>query len=80
MSLEQRRTKLVLSVIEKLVEAGHAEFRPGDIVSHLREQNQPLGTWEVRGELSNLEAEGVLEADAATGAWRVAPQRSRKAG
>lgn len=80
MSLEQHRTKLVLSVIDKLVAEGRTEFRPGDIVSRLREQNQPLATWEVRGELSNLEAAGMLASDATTGAWMPAPQRSRKAG
>jgi hypothetical protein len=80
LSLEQHRTKLVLNVIEKLVEAGRTEFRPGDITTRLREQNQPLGTWEVRGELSNLEAAGMLQVDPATGAWMLAPQRSRKAG
>ena len=62
------------------MEEGRDEFRPGDIVSRLREMNQPLGTWEVRGELSNLEADGVLVVDDQTGAWRMAPQRSRKAG
>lgn len=80
MSLEQRRTDLVLAVIEKLVAEGRSEFRPGDVVSRLREQNQPMGAWEVRGELSKLEAEGMLENDPATAAWRMARQRSLKAG
>lgn len=80
MSLAQRRTNLVLSVIEKLVAEGRAEFRPGDIVSRLRQQNQPLGAWEVRGELANLEAAGVIELDADTAGWRMAPQRSLKVG
>lgn len=80
MSLAQRRTNLVLSVIEKLVAEGRAEFRPGDIVSRLRQQNQPLGAWEVRGELTNLEAAGVIELDPDTAGWRMAPQRSLKVG
>jgi len=80
LSLEQHRTKLVLNVIDKLVEEGRTEFRPGDITSRLREQNQPLATWEVRGEFSKLEAAGMLRADPATGAWMPAPQLSRKAG
>ena len=80
MSLAQRRTNLVLSVIEKLVAEGRPEFRPGDLVSRLREQNQPMGTWEVRGELSNLEAAGLIELDAQSGSWRMVPQRSLKAG
>jgi len=71
---------LVASVVEKLVADGRAEFRPGDVVSRLREQNQPMGTWEVRGELSKLEAEGMIENDADTGLWRMAAQRSLKTG
>jgi hypothetical protein len=80
LSLEQHRTKLVLRIIDKLVEEGRTEFRPGDITSRLREQNQPLATWEVRGELSNLEAAGMLRSDPTTGAWMPALQPSRKAG
>jgi hypothetical protein len=80
LSLEQHRTKLVLSVIEKLVDAGRDEFHPGDITSWLREHNQPLGAWAVRGELSNLETLGVLQSNPLTGGWQMAPQRSRKVG
>ena len=80
MSLAERRTNLVLSVIEDLVAEGCREFRPGDVVSRLRARNQPLATWEVRGELTNLENEGVIELEPDSGAWRVAPQRSLKVG
>ncbi|MFW6027910.1 MAG: hypothetical protein ACOC9Q_00050 [bacterium] len=80
MSLEQRRTKLVLSVIESLVEDGITEFQPGHIATRLREWNQPLGAWQVRGDLSTLEADGVIENDAETGYWRLAAERARKAG
>lgn len=80
MSIAQRRTKLVFAVIETLVANGRTEFRHGDIASHLREQGQPLGVWEIRGELSNLEAEGLITANAATGAWQLAPTRARKTG
>lgn len=80
LSLAQRRTNLVLSVIESLVSEGRSTFRPGDVVSRLREQNQPMGTWEVRGELANLEDQGVIELEVDTATWRMAPQRSLKAG
>lgn len=80
LSLAQRRTNLVLSAIEKLVAGGRRQFRPGDIVSHLRAQNQPLGTWEVRAELSNLEAAGLIELNADSACWRMAPERSLRAG
>ena len=39
-----------------------------------------MGTWEVRGALSRLEADGVIVLDPATAAWRMAQARSRKAG
>lgn len=80
MSIALRRKKVVLSVIEKLLGDGRTEFRPGDIADYLRERGQPMGVWEIRGELSNLEADGVIENDADSGAWRAAAQRSRKAG
>jgi hypothetical protein len=80
LSLEQHRTKLVLQVIDKLMDEGCTEFRPGDITDRLRAQNQPLATWEVRGELSNLETAGMLRVNPSTGTWMPAPQLSRKAG
>ncbi len=80
LSLARRRTNLVYSVIEKLVAEGHREFRPGDVVGRLRAQNQPMGTWEVRGELSNLEAEGVIELEPGSGVWRTVPEKSLKVG
>ncbi len=80
MSLARRRTNLVWSVIEKLVAEGHREFRPSDVVSRLRSQNQPMGTWEVRCELSNLEAEGAIELEPDSGVWRTAPEKSLKVG
>ena len=46
-------------------------FRPGDVTAHLRASGRPIGAWEVRGELTNLERMGliVLEEDSAT--WRL---------
>jgi hypothetical protein len=80
LSIGHRRTKLVFSAFEELVGQGRAEIRPGDITTRLRERNQPLSTWEVRGELSNLEAEGLIEVHAETGAWRLVAEAARKAG
>jgi hypothetical protein len=34
----------------------------------------------VRGELSNLEAAGVIEVDSASGGWRLTADSARKAG
>jgi hypothetical protein len=80
LSLAQRRTNLVLSVVEKLIAEGRCQFRPSHVLERLREQNQPLGAWEVRAELSNLEAAGLIVLEAETGAWQMAPQRSLKVG
>jgi hypothetical protein len=80
LSIGHRRTKLVFSTFEELAGDGHKEIRPGDITTRLRERNLPLSYWEVRGELSNLEAEGLIEVDAETGAWRLIAKAVRKAG
>ena len=80
MSLEARRTDLVRAVVEAVVADGHREFRPGDVVSRLREQNQPMGAWEVRGELSKLEAAGEIELDPATAVWRPVSQPAVRTG
>ncbi len=80
MSLDQRRTDLVIAVIEKLVADGRTAFQPGDVVERLRQQNQPMGSWEVRGELSRLQAEGALALDPETAQWRLAKQKTRKTG
>ena len=70
LSIADRRNKLVLAVFQELVGEGRAEVRPGDITTRLRERNQPMGYWEVRGALSELEAEGLIQVHAETGAWR----------
>jgi hypothetical protein len=79
LSIEHRRTKIVYTVIQELVEQGRATFRPGDISSALRERGQPLGTWEVRAELVNLEADGLIHLDEASGEWSMGAADSIKA-
>jgi hypothetical protein len=80
LSIGHRRTKLVFTTFEELVVEGRSEIRPGDITQRLRERNQPLSYWEVRGELSNLEAEGLIEVRPETGGWQLAGQPVRKVG
>ncbi|TNF80499.1 MAG: hypothetical protein EP301_13185 [Gammaproteobacteria bacterium] len=79
MSIDQHRTDQVLAVIEALVDAGAAEFRPGHIADSLRESGNPMLTWEIRGELSRLEAAGLIAADETTGAYQLT-KAARKAG
>lgn len=65
--------------IQSLLEAGLTEFRPGHIADALREAGKPMLSWEIRTELAQLEAAGLVSADPATGAYRLADS-ARKAG
>jgi hypothetical protein len=70
-STELRRTHVVLDIFKSLVADGGGTdgLRAGDICTRLREIGLPMDTWQVRGELSNLEANGSLIVDSHTGAW-----------
>ena len=48
---------------------GAEGLRAGDICARLRDLDQPMGTWQIRSELSNLEADGSIVVDPGTGAW-----------
>ena len=71
MSVDRKRTEIVYAVILQLVKGGESELRPGNVNSVLRERGQPMGTWEVRGEFSNLQAQGFIDLDEATGYWHM---------
>lgn len=79
MSIEQHRTDHVFAVIESLVESGQSTFRPGHIADVMRAAGAPMLNWEIRGELSRLEAAGLITADPQTGAYSVA-KSARKTG
>ena len=79
MSIEQRRTETVYAVIQELVDQGRTSFRPADVTSILRDQGQPLGAWEVRGEFSILEARGLIELNAESADWSLTKVASREA-
>lgn len=54
---------------------------PGAINAQLRELGSPMGAWEVRLELTNLEAAGEVRCDPATGRWHqvsAGAQQSKK--
>ena len=65
-----RRTRRVLQVAQALLEQRPEGIRPGDINARLRAENEPMGAWEVRGELSRLERSGELSLEPATALWR----------
>jgi hypothetical protein len=69
-SRELRRTHVVLDIFKSLIAGNGSDgLRAGDICTRLREIGLPMDTWQVRGELSNLEANGSLIVDSHTGAW-----------
>ena len=80
MGIDQHRTDQVYLVIESLVSAGQAEFRPGHIADALRDAGSPILTWEIRMELARLEAEGLVQVDETSGAYTLAKPASRKTG
>lgn len=77
MSVGRKRTEIVYAIILELVEDGLQQLRPGNVNSALRERGQPMDTWEVRGEFSNLQARGLIALDTATGDWHVTKNAAR---
>lgn len=75
MSSDRRRTQRVLRIFEEL--AAKAEpgqgVRPGAINDALRAADTPMGSWEVRFELSQLEAAGNVRCDPDSGAYFPVP-------
>lgn len=73
-STELRRTHVVLDIFKSLIADGNGSdgLRAGDICTRLREMGLPMDTWQVRGELSNLEANGSVVVDSHSGAWFLA--------
>ncbi|MCP5186111.1 MAG: hypothetical protein H6993_19245 [Pseudomonadales bacterium] len=69
MSVERRRAAIVLGIIQDLAASGRTRVRPGDVIALLRERGMPMGAWEVRAELSGLEAAGMIVLDVASAEW-----------
>ncbi len=78
LSIELRRTKTVLAVIEEIVSQGRTQFRPGDVATVLRDRGQPLGVWAIQGEFAILEAEGLIKLDPATAHYLLDESAARK--
>ena len=71
-----RITKLIKRVFDEIAASDADGVRPGDIAQVLRERNQPVPVWEIRGALARLEAEGLVSLDATHAIWR--PAQSAK--
>ena len=67
--MHSRRTKLVLAAIQALANGGTQGFTPAEVGAQLRAQGEPVSAWEIRGELSNLEAAGNIRIDPASARW-----------
>jgi hypothetical protein len=69
---DSRRTDLVHRTFDELVTTGRYPhgLRPADVSARLREHGLPLGIWEIRYELTQLERAGVVVLDADSGRWQ----------
>lgn len=65
----QRKTRTVYEAFISITGSNGKAILAGEVVALLRENNDPFGSWEVRGELSKLEALGLLSLNEASGAW-----------
>ena len=72
MTNDRRRVDLVMRVFKELIAAGANGVSPGAINTRLRELAEPMGTWEVRGALTTLEADGEIVIDQPSGTWFLA--------
>lgn len=73
MSEERRLTRMVYDAFVAVVETGRNEIHPGDIVQFMREQNHPMGIWNVNGELTKLRGLGVVRLDDDNATWTLIP-------
>lgn len=80
MATDLRRTHLVRRVFKELAQraGGDEGIRPGAINAELRTLGSPMGAWEVRIELTNLESAGEVRCDPATGLWFLADAAQSK--
>ena len=61
----------MFDAVTALKDDGSSVFRPGDLTAHLRDNGTPFGSWEVRGELTNLERLGLVALDDETATWQL---------
>ncbi len=64
---------MVYDAFVAVVESGRSEIRPGDIVQFMREQNHPMGIWNVNGELTKLKRLGIVRLDEDSATWTLIP-------
>ena len=72
LSEAQRQTRIVYNAFREVASKTDL-IRPGDLIAHLRQQDQPLGIWYVNGEFLRLAALGLIKLDPASAKWRLEP-------
>ena len=70
MSEARRQTRIVYEGFMALAGDGRGVVEVGDIATYMRARNRPMGAWAIRGELSRLQALGLVEIDEETASWR----------
>ncbi len=78
MSIEKRRSEIVESAIDELIQQGKSTFKPGDVADLLRQKNEPISVWQLRAEFSLLEGKGVISFDTETAVWKRSQQSNIK--
>lgn len=76
MSEAARQTKNVYEAALAVHESGQTDIRPGDIAAHLRDSGFLVAAWLIRGELTNLEAMGLVTIDTESATWRIVEGRT----
>ena len=67
MSIDKRRTEIVEAAIDEIIENVKAAFKPGDVADLLRDKNDPISVWQLRG--NSLKDAGVIDFDSETALW-----------
>ena len=69
MNEELRRRKTIQATIEALVADGQHSFRPGDVASRQRQADDPIPVWQLRQVFHELQQQGIIQLDEASGYW-----------
>ena len=71
LSEERRLTRTIYDAFVSVVDSGQEEVRPGHVVQYMRDQDNPLGIWNVVGEFNKLRDMGVIALDESSATWRI---------
>ncbi len=66
-----RITKIIFDSFVAVSDEGATAVLPGDLVQHMREQNDPMGIWKIIGELNTLNELGLIRFDEESASWHL---------